>query len=155
MAKPTVQSCWIPPEEWTFKANYDVAMFTTTKKNPGIEVVVRDHTGKPISAFNHFISLPPIVVVEAKTMVARPVNLVMEISIKKATFEGESKTWKFHEDAGCLTNFGKIIDDAKYGAQELERFRFIHTWHQGNVIKYNSCITRRTKDKEGFLVMLM
>lgn len=62
-------------------------MFTTTKKNPGIGVVVRDHTGKLISAFNHFISLPPIVVVEAKTMVARPVNLVMETSIKKATFE--------------------------------------------------------------------
>lgn len=53
------------------------------KKNPGIGVVVRDHTGKPISAFNHFISLPPIVV-EAKTMVARPVNLVRETSIKKA-----------------------------------------------------------------------
>ena len=85
--------------------------------------------------FNHFISLPPIVV-EAKTMVARPVNLVRETSIKKATFKGESKTWKLWTKMQDASQTLEKSDDAKHGAQELEWFRIIHTWHQVNVITY-------------------
>ncbi|XP_075665424.1 uncharacterized protein LOC142635095 [Castanea sativa] len=129
---PTVRTHWSPPPLSFHKINIDGAT-TNDGDRSSIGVIIRDHTGATIGAFNKLLpSALPAIVTEAFAL-HQGVLFATEMGTSKAIFESDAlaliQALNLNESGGEL---GHILQDNRSLAHVFNWSSFKHLKREGN-----------------------
>ena len=82
---------WTPPDQHSFKTNFDGALFSDTGE-AGWGVVIRDHAGEIIAALSEKIPQPPLVTCLELFATRRVAIFVHEVGLQDSIMEGDLET---------------------------------------------------------------
>lgn len=128
-------SRWFPAPAPLLKVNFDGALFMDSFKE-GIDVVIRDSTGKVIGALSERIVLPTTVDDVEALACKRAIEFALEKGLQQVVFEGDSTTILNYIQGGSpsLEPFGNIIEDSSILASQLSHCSFSHVRRKGNAV---------------------
>ena len=126
---------WQPPDEVTFKVNFDDAVFKSCNQ-AGLGVIVRDWRGEAIGALSTSVpTTQTIVELEAFTC-HRVVLFAMELGLQDVVFEGDSLQviQALNLDSTDHLTYGHILEDIRTHVAALSSFEFIFNTRHCNVV---------------------
>ena len=126
---------WTPPDQHSFKTNFDGALFSDTGE-AGLGVVIRDHAGEIIAALSKKIPQPPSVTCLELLAARRAAIFVHEVGLQDSIMEGNSETVINSLRKGDMfqSAYGHLIKDTLSYVHSLRSFSFSHSYRQGNSI---------------------
>ena len=126
---------WTPPDQHSFKTNFDGALFSDTGE-AGLGVVIRDHAGEIIAALSEKIPQPPLVTCLELLAARRAAIFVHEVGLQDSIMEGNSETVINSLRKGDMfqSAYGHLIKDTLSYVHSLRSFSFSHSYRQGNSI---------------------
>lgn len=127
-------SRWFPAPAPLLKVNFDGALFMDSFKE-GIDVVIRDSTGKVIGALSERIVLPTTVDDVEALACKRAIEFALEKGLQQVVFEEDSTTILNYIQGGSpsLEPFGNI-EDSSILASQLSHCLFSHVRRKGNAV---------------------
>ena len=114
MPLPPTEHQWQPPEQDSFKVNYDAAVFKTLN-SAGIGVVIRDWHGQVSAALSTPVPLSSTVADLEALASRRAVMYIAKNDRHNVIFEGDSASVinAISQESRVLTSFGNIVDDIR------------------------------------------
>ena len=86
---PIILQQWRPPENNSYKVNFDAATFGSTNST-GIGVIVRDCAGEVIGALSLLMSMPQSVAAVEALACRQSVKFAAKIGLTRVVIEGDS-----------------------------------------------------------------
>ena len=132
---PIILQQWRPPENNSYKVNFDAATFGSTN-SAGIGVIVRDCAGEVIGALSLPIPMPPSIATTEALMCRQAVKFAAEIGLTRVVIEGDSTVIinVLTMANGDQTSYGNILEDIYAQASGFQLIDFHHVPRVCNLV---------------------
>ena len=126
---------WQPPDEVTFKVNFDDAVFKSCNQ-AGLGVIVRDWRGEAIGALSMLVPAAQTVVELEALTCRQAVLFAVELGLQDVVFEGASLQviQALNLDSTDHLTYGHILKDIRTQVVALSSFEFIFNTRHCNVV---------------------
>ena len=126
---------WQPPDESSFKANFDAAVFKNSN-HAGIGVIIRDWRGEAVGALSMSVPATQSVVELEALACRRAVQFAVELGLQDVVFEGDSLQviQAISQETLDYLSYGHIIEDIRTQVAAISSHDFIFNTRHCNVV---------------------